>query len=75
MREEFSQSFPQQNDAEQLVHVYIESELKKAGINLQQYNIIDGTVTTDKKIPEEIMSNIRRYAAYKNITIKFITPE
>jgi aerobic-type carbon monoxide dehydrogenase small subunit (CoxS/CutS family) len=74
MREESSQGFPRQNNAE-LVHVYIESGLKKAGINLQQYNIIDGTVTTDKKIPEEIMSNICRYAAYKNITIKFITPE
>jgi hypothetical protein len=63
---------------DELVHVYIESELKKEGINLLQINRIniDGniiTVTTDKKVPEETMSNIHRYAAYKGITIKFLT--
>ena len=73
MREESPQSFPcpEQNNAE-LVHVYIESELKKVGIELQQINI-NGTVTTDKNVPEEIMSSIRQYAASKGITIEFLT--
>ena len=71
MREEYPESFPQQNDFE-LVHVYVESELKKVGIELQQINI-DGTVTTDKEVPEEIVSSIRQYAANKGITIEFLT--
>lgn len=61
--------FPQPNPYK-LVQVYIEGELKKAGIKLKQINI-DGTVTTDKEVPEEIKSNICQYAAYKDITIKF----
>lgn len=69
MREESSQSFPQLNNAES-VHAYIKSKLKKAGITLQQINI-DGTVTTDKSVPEEIRSDISQYAACKGITIKF----
>jgi hypothetical protein len=55
MREEFPQSFPLPSNAE-LTHVYIESELKKAGINLQRIGV-DGnviTVTTDKKIPKKL---------------------
>jgi len=71
MIEESIPDFPQPNPFE-LVKVYIEGELKKAGITLQQFNI-DGNVTTDKKVPEEIMSSIRQYAASKGITIKFLT--
>ena len=73
MREESPQSFPrpEQNNAE-LVHIYIEGELKKAGITLQQFNI-DGTVTTDMEVPEKIKSNICQYSAYKGITINFLT--
>ena len=71
MREESIPEFPQPNPYE-LVHVYIEGELKKAGITLQQINI-DGTVTTDIEVPERIKSNICQYAACKGITIKFLT--
>ena len=71
MREESAQSFPRQNYRE-LVGVYIESELKKEGIELQEISI-NGTVTTNKKVPEEIMSSIRQYGASKGITIKFLT--
>ena len=74
MREESPQSFPLPNNVE-LIHVYVESELKKVGINLQRIGI-DGnviTVTTDKKVPGKTMSNIREDAAYKDLTIKFLT--
>lgn len=75
MTEESIQSFPrpEQNNTE-LVHIYIEGELKKAGIELQQINR-SGAVTTDQRVPEETMSNIREYAASKGITIKFLTSE
>jgi len=74
MREESAQSFPRPNDRE-LVDVYIKSELKTAGIELQRLSIngTNGSVTTDKKVPEEIMSSIREYADYKGITIKFLS--
>jgi hypothetical protein len=74
MREEPPQSFPLPNDAE-LTHVYIESELKKAGINLQRISVDDKviTITTDKKIPKKTMSNIREDAAYHGFTTKFLT--
>ena len=77
MREESPQNFPlpQEKDAE-LVCIYIESELKKAGIH-QRINIDTPnntcTVTTDMDVPEEIISNIREYADYKGITIKFLS--
>ena len=75
MREESAQSFPRQSKHE-LVSAYIESELKKVGIELQQINIDilnnNCTVTTDKKVPEEIMSNISEYTDSKGITIKFL---
>lgn len=74
MREESHKSFQREDEAE-LIQVYIESELKEAGIVLQQINI-DGTVitvTTDKNVPEKTMSNIRQYAASKGISIKFLT--
>lgn len=74
MKEESPQSFPLPSKDE-LTHVYIESELKKAGINLQWIST-DGnviTVTTDRKVPEETMSNICEDAAYHGFTIKFLT--
>jgi len=68
--------FPQPNPYE-LVGIYIRSELEKAGVTLRQMNIDflnnTCTVTTDKKILEEIMSNICQYAASKGITVKFLT--
>lgn len=78
MREESPHSFPrpEQNNAE-LVHGYIESELKKEGISLQRINILNKTftVTTDMDVPEEVKSNICQYSAYKGITVKFQTRE
>ncbi len=73
MREESPQSFPrpEQNNAE-LVHVYVKSELEKAGIALQQISK-DGSITTNKQVPEEIKSKILQFAAPKGITIKFLT--
>jgi len=75
MREESPQSFPPPPTNTELEWVYIKSELEKVGINLQQFsrdgNVI--TVTTDKKVPEETMSNIREDAKYSGFTIKFLT--
>ena len=74
MREESAQSFPLLNPAE-LVYVYIESELKKAGIELQKIDITDRTVTvtTDTNVPEEIMSSMRQHVGSKGFTINFLT--
>ena len=72
-REEPPKSFAQPNNNE-LVHTYTESELRKVGINLQQIDV-DGTIITDRKVPEEIMSRIRAYANYKGITVKFLMSE
>jgi hypothetical protein len=71
MKNESPQGFSRPNNIE-LVSVYIVSELKKVGINLQR---IDSglTITTDKKVPEKVMSNIRQYAVSKGMTIKFLT--
>ena len=69
MKEDSQQNFPQQNNSE-LVHVYVKTELEKAGIALQQINI-DGSVTTNEQVPEEIKSKIQQFAARKDIVIKF----
>ena len=71
MAEESISDFPQPNTYE-LVGVYIKTQLEKVGIILKRIDI-DGTVITDKKIPEEIMLSIYKYAASKGITIKFPT--
>lgn len=78
MREESAQSFPrpEQNNAE-LVHIYVKSELEKAGITLQRIGIDSPnktcTVTTDIEVPEKIKSNICQFSDYKGIAIKFLT--
>lgn len=68
--------FPLPNPVD-LIRTNIESELTKAGIALQQIgaDITDKnfTVTTDKEVPEEIKSSIRKYAEYKGFTIEFLT--
>ena len=71
MIEDSIPDFSQPNPYE-LIQVYIEGELKKPGIKLQQINMM-GTVTTDKEVPEEIKSSICRHAASKGITIEFLT--
>ena len=75
MTEESIQDFPQPNPYD-LVGIYIRSELEKARIALQQININflnnTCTVTTDKKAPENIMSNIREHVENKGFTIKFL---
>jgi hypothetical protein len=74
MTEESPQSFPLPNPAD-LVYVYIESELKKAGIGLKKIETLDRTVTvtTDTKVPEEIMSSIRQHVGSKGFAINFLT--
>ena len=78
MREEALHSFPrpEQNDIE-LVHVYIESILKKEGISLKRVGMQNKTctITTDIDVPEEVKSNIYQYSTYKGITVKFQTRE
>ncbi|HUV62712.1 MAG TPA: hypothetical protein VMW24_02380 [Sedimentisphaerales bacterium] len=70
MREEPVQNFPLPNEHE-LAHIYIKSELENAGIEVQRISI-DGTITTDKEVPEEIKSRLREYAADKGITVTFL---
>ena len=74
MTEESPQAFPEPHAAE-LIHVYIKSELEKAGIDLQKIGIIDRTVTvtTDTKVPEEIISSMREHVGPKGFTINFLT--
>jgi hypothetical protein len=73
MTEEPVQSFPLPNVYE-LVHIYIKSELENAGIELQRISI-DGSVTTNKEVPEETKSRLREYAADKGIIVKFLTSD
>lgn len=68
--------FPLPNPVE-LIEVTITSDLRKAGIKVQQYGG-DGrkkniTVTTDKEVPEEIKSSNRKYAENYGFTIEFLT--
>lgn len=76
MIEEQVKSFPLPNEYE-LVHIGIKSELEREGIELQRIGI-DGpvtidriVVTTDKEVPEKIMSRIREFAEDKGITVRF----
>ena len=74
MKEE-SPQFPQPR-AVDLIERTITSDLKKVGLTVQQNGIDilkkDFTVTTDKKVPEEIISSIREYVENKGFTIKFL---
>lgn len=77
MTEESPQSFPRfpPPDPVEIVLEIIKLELGKEGINIQQINL-DGnviTVTTDKKVPEEIISKICQCASAYGLTIKFLT--
>jgi hypothetical protein len=78
MTEQYPQSFPLPNPVE-LVCIHTRAELEKAGIILQEINIdiVNKTcsVTTDKKVPEAIMSDIREYAQSKGITVQFLSTE
>ena len=75
MNEEPNQ-FPLPNPVD-LISADIGSELTKAGIKVQRIgtDITDKnfTVTTDKKVPEEIKSRIRKYAENYGFPIKFLT--
>jgi hypothetical protein len=73
MNEEPPQIF-QLTEDDELFQSYVEGELRKAGIALQRFDKDrpnNYTVTTDKKIPEEIMSGICQHATSKGSTIKF----
>ena len=66
---------PTDNDDE-LVNVYIQSELDKVGININRIGTDSTdrtvvTVITDKDVPKETKSNTRLYAADKGRTIEF----
>jgi len=68
---------PTDNDDE-LVHVYIQSELDKVGININRIGTDSTdrtvvTVITDKDVPKATKSNTRLYAADKGRTIEFQT--
>jgi len=69
----------QQGESAKLVHVMIESELQQVGISLQRSEVDTDfknyLVTTDKKVPDEVISKICQYAAYKGMAVKFRTSE
>jgi hypothetical protein len=69
MIEDQIESFPLPNE-HKLVWIYIKTELEKAGIEVHQIGI-DNTVTTDKEIPEKLLSQLREYAADKGIIAEF----
>ncbi len=75
MNEEPNQ-FPLPNPVE-LIQTNIESELTKAGITIQRIGAgiteKNFTVTTDKEVPEEIKSSIRKYAENYDFIIEFLT--
>lgn len=73
MREEPDQGILLPTEHE-LAWIYIKAELESAGIEVQRISV-DDTITTNKEVPEEIMSRIREYAADKGITLKFVTSE
>jgi len=68
MEEEFPQDFPLSENAE-IVFNCIKCDLEKAGIKIINSNI-DGTITTDKEVPEDIKRNIVKLPGVK---IKFLT--
>lgn len=73
VREELLQ-FPQANDPNTTRGI-ITSNLRDAGIKVQKFGILNNnfTVTTDKKVPEEIMSSIRKSVENRGYTIEFLT--
>lgn len=76
MNEESPQSFPLPSPV-LLIGTIVMADLIKAGIKVQKYGG-DGlkknfTVNTDKEVPEEIKSSIRKYAENYGFTIEFLT--
>ena len=68
--------FPPANDKPkeiERVYNHITFELKKEGIDVIQNNFIDGTVITNKKVPEKIGLRLREFAKNKGFPIKFPT--
>ena len=67
--------FPPANDPDTIGGI-ITSYLRSAGITVQKIGIGNNnfTITPDKKVPEEIMSNIRMSVESRGFTIKFINP-
>ncbi len=68
--------FPLPNPAE-LIEVTITSDLRKAGIKVQEYGRKNNniTVTTDEEVPEDKKSSYRQDAENDGFTIKFLTSE
>lgn len=54
-------------------------ELERAGISLQIGEIDIGSknyvITTDKKVPKEVVAEVCEYAFYRGIAVKFQTSE
>lgn len=73
-----SRVFPNATDVDEIVSMYIKTELDKVGIKLNKIGK-DGTddtvviVITDKDVPEATKSDICEYAADKGRTIEFQT--
>ena len=73
MNEE-SRQFPRANNKlKEIERVFnhITLELKKEGIITR--NNIDGTIITDKEVPEKMILSLCEYAKNKGFTIKFST--
>ncbi len=74
MNEESTQ-LPRANDKPkeiERVFNHITFELKKEGIDVIRNNI-DGTIITDKEVPEKMILRLFEYAKNKGIPIKFLT--
>lgn len=71
--------FPRANDKLKEIEIilnYIKLELQKKEITAQLGKDISNknlTVTTDKEVPEEIKSSIRKYAENYDFIIEFLT--
>lgn len=66
---------PQANDKLKEIDIvlsYITLELKKEGIDVIRNNI-DGTIITDKEVPENLILTLCEYAKNKDFPIKFST--
>jgi len=62
-------------EANDIVKIYIEMLLKKAGINLKKLGITGRRVcvSTDTDIPENIKLDIHQYTAFKGLDVDFFT--
>jgi len=62
-----------QESANDIVKIYIDMILKKAGINLKKLGITGRrvSISTDTDIPENIKLDIHQYTAFKGLDVDF----